>query len=285
MLRSAFRLSARSPALARAPLLGRVAELSSSLVPTAPAALEQLPPNDPLASSLNAALLRSVSDALVAAPPPELSATQATEGELMHWCLHALGLKEHTAREYVDAMLSEGFDSPAALSTATAEELSRHRIRTGHARLMLNKLAELHVAPPPTATAIPPPRLFDYQTIVENVTVSDAVDSVEAAFAKLAAGKVDVPFPMHIGINETATAGPGGPAGGSDTQRSMQLSREMVKAVIGPRGATIKQVREQSGTRYRERPVDGGAIAEEIEARAAGREPCEDASHRLRQAL
>jgi len=209
MLRSAFRLSARSPALARAPLLGRVAELSSSLVPTAPAALEQLPPNDPLASSLNAALLRSVSDALVAAPPPELSATQATEGELMHWCLHALGLKEHTAREYVDAMLSEGFDSPAALSTATAEELSRHRIRTGHARLMLNKLAELHVAPPPTATAIPPPRLFDYQTIVENVTVSDAVDSVEAAFAKLAAGKVDVPFPMHIGINETATAGPG----------------------------------------------------------------------------
>ena len=33
--------------------------------------------------------------------------------------------------------------------------------------------------------------------------------AVEDAFSQLAQGKVDVPLPMHIGINETAAAGPG----------------------------------------------------------------------------
>jgi len=39
--------------------------------------------------------------------------------------------------------------------------------------------------------------------------VGDAISAVEQAFGQLAKGKVDVPFPMHIGVDETETAGPG----------------------------------------------------------------------------
>uniref|UniRef100_A0A6T7KGU3 Ornithine cyclodeaminase n=1 Tax=Skeletonema marinoi TaxID=267567 RepID=A0A6T7KGU3_9STRA len=60
------------------------------------------------------------------------------------------------------------------------------------------------------ATAgFPPPRLFDYETVTSNLTVADAIESVEAAFKALAKGKVDVPMPMHIGIEESSVAGPG----------------------------------------------------------------------------
>jgi hypothetical protein len=51
--------------------------------------------------------------------------------------------------------------------------------------------------------------MFDYATVTANIHVRDAIPSVEACFASLAEGKVDVPFPMHISIDETATAGPG----------------------------------------------------------------------------
>jgi len=57
--------------------------------------------------------------------------------------------------------------------------------------------------------AFPPPKLFDYETVTSNLSVTDAIDSVEQAFAALAKGNVDVPMPMHIGIEETSTAGPG----------------------------------------------------------------------------
>ena len=55
----------------------------------------------------------------------------------------------------------------------------------------------------------PAPRLFDYETITSNLDVTDAIDSVEKAFGALAQGKVDVPMPMHIGIDQTEHAGPG----------------------------------------------------------------------------
>ncbi len=55
----------------------------------------------------------------------------------------------------------------------------------------------------------PPPRLFDYDTVTKNLTVSDAITAVEEAFSALAKGKVDVPMPMHIGIGESSVAGPG----------------------------------------------------------------------------
>jgi ornithine cyclodeaminase/alanine dehydrogenase-like protein (mu-crystallin family) len=55
----------------------------------------------------------------------------------------------------------------------------------------------------------PAPRLFDYETVTSNLSVKDAIDAVEDAFGALAKGKVDVPMPMHIGIHETSTAGPG----------------------------------------------------------------------------
>jgi len=54
-----------------------------------------------------------------------------------------------------------------------------------------------------------PPRLFDYESITKNLSVADAITSVEDAFARLAENKVDVPLPMHIGVDETSAAGPG----------------------------------------------------------------------------
>ena len=45
-------------------------------------------------------------------------------------------------------------------------------------------------------SAFPAPRLFDYETVTSNLSVSDAIESVEEAFSKLAKGKVEVPMPM-----------------------------------------------------------------------------------------
>lgn len=58
-------------------------------------------------------------------------------------------------------------------------------------------------------SAFPAPRLFDYETVTANLSVRDAIESVEEAFKALARGKVDVPMPMHIGIDESDVAGPG----------------------------------------------------------------------------
>lgn len=58
-------------------------------------------------------------------------------------------------------------------------------------------------------SAFPAPRLFDYETVTSNLTVNDALESVEEAFSALGRGKVDVPMPMHIGVEESAAAGPG----------------------------------------------------------------------------
>lgn len=55
----------------------------------------------------------------------------------------------------------------------------------------------------------PAPKLFDYETVTSNLSVADAIESVEDAFKALAKGKVDVPLPMHIGIDESPVAGPG----------------------------------------------------------------------------
>ncbi|KAJ1384183.1 hypothetical protein B484DRAFT_341806, partial [Ochromonadaceae sp. CCMP2298] len=60
------------------------------------------------------------------------------------------------------------------------------------------------------ATQPPAPRLFDYATVTKHLKPSKAaITSIENAFGMLAKGEVDVPIPMHIGIHETATAGPG----------------------------------------------------------------------------
>ncbi|GMI46492.1 hypothetical protein TrCOL_g10349 [Triparma columacea] len=67
-------------------------------------------------------------------------------------------------------------------------------------------VAKSHVR---TFSAFPLPKVFDYETITSNLSVGDAITSVEAAFEKLAHGKVDVPLPMHIGVDETENAGPG----------------------------------------------------------------------------
>jgi len=68
----------------------------------------------------------------------------------------------------------------------------------------------LRTSPRTVATvAFDPPRLFSYEDVTANLTVADAITSVEEAFASLAKGKVDVPMPMHITIDESSNAGPG----------------------------------------------------------------------------
>jgi hypothetical protein len=66
-----------------------------------------------------------------------------------------------------------------------------------------------HVSRTFATGGFPAPRLFDYATVTSNLTVSDAIESVEEAFKALSKGKVDVPMPMHIGIEESDVAGPG----------------------------------------------------------------------------
>ena len=123
-------------------------------------------------------------------PSPSLR-VQATASELSLWCTEAVGLRKDVADSYVHALFDNGFDSPAALAMASEEELMQLRIRPGHARLMLAKADALRVAPPLAAGGIPPPKLFDYETIKANVHVADAIESVEAAFGMLARGKVN----------------------------------------------------------------------------------------------
>jgi len=54
------------------------------------------------------------------------------------------------------------------------------------------------------------PQLFDYNAVISNLKPSlTIINEVESAFGRLAKGLVDVPIPMHIGIHETETAGPG----------------------------------------------------------------------------
>ena len=88
--------------------------------------------------------------------------------------------------------------------TARLRQLRRH-LRSGPTP----PHADLGVRPANTADAEVQPRFFDYPTIPSNIHVRDAIPAVEACFASLAAGEVDVPFPMHIAIAETPTAGPG----------------------------------------------------------------------------
>lgn len=43
-----------------------------------------------------------------------------------------------------------------------------------------------------TMAGFPAPKLFDYDTVTSNLSVADAIESVEAAFSALAKGKVSL---------------------------------------------------------------------------------------------
>lgn len=70
-------------------------------------------------------------------------------------------------------------------------------------------LAGLQTTAARAFATVPGPRLFDYETVTSVLKQKDAVEAIEEAFGMLAKGKVDVPIPMHIGIEESETAGPG----------------------------------------------------------------------------
>mmetsp|Transcript_13511 Transcript_13511/g.40256 ORF Transcript_13511/g.40256 Transcript_13511/m.40256 type:complete len:461 (+) Transcript_13511:150-1532(+) len=142
---------------------------------------------------------------------PCLSRRQASPEELVSWLEKDCGLRPEVAAEYSQILVQEGYDSPRAIAGAALSDLERKRVRPGHAVALREKAADLgpdDVAED-GAPRIPPPKLFDYDTIVSSLTVADAIETVEDAFCKLAEGKVDVPMPMHITIDETADAGPG----------------------------------------------------------------------------
>ena len=49
---------------------------------------------------------------------------------------------------------------------------------------------------------VPTPKVFDYATVTANLKPSlEIVSAIEDGFGKLAKGEVDVPLPMHIGID------------------------------------------------------------------------------------
>lgn len=81
--------------------------------------------------------------------------------------------------------------------------------RTAASAHLARAAAPLAVGASRSLSAFPAPRLFDYKTVTSNLTVADAIEAVEAAFGALAKGKVDVPMPMHIGVDESPVAGPG----------------------------------------------------------------------------
>lgn len=132
------------------------------------------------------------------------SSRQACDAALGAWLRGPCGFEDSVATEYHAVLKTAGFDSPAAIAMTTVDELERRRVRTGHARQLLARVDDLFVEEVKKG-----PKLFDYETIVANLTVKDAIESVEAAFGKLARGHVDVPIPMHIGIDETELYGPG----------------------------------------------------------------------------
>jgi len=76
-------------------------------------------------------------------------------------------------------------------------------------RQMGSKACRLMSSASVPSGGFPPPKLFDYATVTSSLSVGDAIEAVEDAFGALARGGVDVPLPMHIGIEESSVAGPG----------------------------------------------------------------------------
>lgn len=94
----------------------------------------------------------------------------------------------------------------AARKAAAASPSISNKLRTGVVATAGSSIEQTACR---AFATVPGPRLFDYETVTSVLKQSDAVEAVEAAFGMLAKGKVDVPIPMHIGIDESATAGPG----------------------------------------------------------------------------
>lgn len=148
-----------------------------------------------------------LSNAAVVEGALKKSSAQASHEELMGWLTGPCGLGPAVAAEYATVLESGGFDSPSAIALLSVDELERRRVRTGHARVLLSRVDELSAGNEHLSNA--GPKIFDYETIKKHLSVSDAIESVEMAFSKLARGLVDVPLPMHIGIDETEAYGPG----------------------------------------------------------------------------
>jgi len=88
----------------------------------------------------------------------DMPVTQVSEADIARWCHQSVGLQHELSRAYAKALAAEGYDSAAALALAMPHELSKMRIRTGHARLMISRAEHLQrtePVPPDTRSAAP----------------------------------------------------------------------------------------------------------------------------------
>ena len=61
----------------------------------------------------------------------------------------------------------------------------------------------------PAAHPVAAIQVFGYEQVVSSIQVGDCLEAVENVFKMLAEGKVEVPMPMHIGVEAVGSAGPG----------------------------------------------------------------------------
>lgn len=105
------------------------------------------------------------------------------------------------------------FEPSTALSTMqSALRLSARRVAasaSSSGTKLRNTESTIGQSTARALATVPGPRLFDYETVRSVLKESDAIEAIENAFGMLAKGKVDVPIPMHIGIDESDKAGPG----------------------------------------------------------------------------
>jgi ornithine cyclodeaminase/alanine dehydrogenase-like protein (mu-crystallin family) len=109
----------------------------------------------------------------------------------------------------IDTHLDLDLDSRSYLRTYTLTYIyTYHRIMLSRASRFIPAASRAQTRA--FAAKINPPRLFDYETVASNIKpTTESIGAIESAFGMLAKDLVDVPIPMHIGIAETANAGPG----------------------------------------------------------------------------
>uniref|UniRef100_A0A7S0JH47 Malate dehydrogenase n=1 Tax=Calcidiscus leptoporus TaxID=127549 RepID=A0A7S0JH47_9EUKA len=126
----------------------------------------------------------------------QMSVLQVSEAELVCWCQRAVGLRAELAAVYAKSLLAEGYDSAAALALAEPHELSKMRIRTGHARLMIAHAESLKTSAP-AAPAAPAAAAAAVEEIVE-VSIDEARATTAAALRKIGWDEQDAALQAEI---------------------------------------------------------------------------------------
>ena len=130
------------------------------------------------------------------APPSTKARTvlQVSEAELARWCRQTVGLRAELASRYAKSLVDWGFDSGAALAFALPDDLSKMRIPTGHARLMISLAASLKASAPSAESAAPAPAA---EELVE-VSIDEARLTTAAALQRIGWDKQDAALQVEV---------------------------------------------------------------------------------------